>query len=211
VRPLDQRERDELCDLLLELGPDAPTLCEGWTTLDLAAHVVVREREPLTAPGLFSRRFAPYTDRRRQHQADQGLEATVGRLRAGPPLIPWRVPKLRTLLNLVELTVHHEDVRRANGGGPRTDRPELDEALWVLLRGQGRLSGRRIHGAGLDLVRTDRPATPIHVKSGPPLAELAGPPIDLVLYLSGRKDAARVALTGPDDAVAAVRAARMGV
>ena len=41
--PIDVRERLELCDLLLELGPDAPTLCEGWTTADLAAHLVLRE------------------------------------------------------------------------------------------------------------------------------------------------------------------------
>jgi uncharacterized protein (TIGR03085 family) len=211
VRPLDQRERDELCDLLLELGPDAPTLCEGWTTLDLAAHLVVREREPRTAPGLVSPRFAAYTDRRRRHQADQGLAATVDRLRSGPPLLPWGLPKLRTLLNLVEFTVHHEDVRRANGAGPRTERPDLDDALWKLLRGQGRLGGRHIQGAGLDLLRPDHPGSRLHVKSGSPLAELTGAPIDLVLYLSGRKDAAQVTLTGPADAVAAVRAARMGV
>ena len=32
-------ERSELADLMLRLGPDEPTLCEGWTTRDLAAHV----------------------------------------------------------------------------------------------------------------------------------------------------------------------------
>ncbi len=44
---IDQRERAELCDLFDELGPDAPTLCGDWTTADLAAHLVVRERNPL--------------------------------------------------------------------------------------------------------------------------------------------------------------------
>jgi uncharacterized protein (TIGR03083 family) len=39
---LAQEERNELCDLMLETGPDAPTLCEGWTTRDLAAHLVIR-------------------------------------------------------------------------------------------------------------------------------------------------------------------------
>jgi hypothetical protein len=38
--PIDERERQTLCDLLADLGPDAPTLCEGWTTLDLAAHLL---------------------------------------------------------------------------------------------------------------------------------------------------------------------------
>ena len=44
-------ERASLCDLLAEVGPDAPTLCEGWTTALLAAHLVVRERRPDGGPG----------------------------------------------------------------------------------------------------------------------------------------------------------------
>ena len=39
-------ERIALCDLLDETGPEAPTLCEGWRTLDLAAHLVLREHRP---------------------------------------------------------------------------------------------------------------------------------------------------------------------
>ncbi|MCW2608081.1 MAG: hypothetical protein JWO60_2774, partial [Frankiales bacterium] len=39
-------ERAALLDLLAASGPDAPTLCPGWTTHDLAAHLVVRERQP---------------------------------------------------------------------------------------------------------------------------------------------------------------------
>ena len=34
-------ERAALCDALLEVGPDSPTLCDGWTSHDLAAHVRV--------------------------------------------------------------------------------------------------------------------------------------------------------------------------
>lgn len=51
--PVQQVERQGLSDLLLELGPDASTLCAGWDTVDLAVHlVVVRERKPLAAPGI---------------------------------------------------------------------------------------------------------------------------------------------------------------
>ena len=39
-------EREALAYLMLELGPDAPTVNEGWTTRDLAAHQLVRERRP---------------------------------------------------------------------------------------------------------------------------------------------------------------------
>ena len=31
-----QIERQELCDLFESVGPDHPTLCEGWTAADLA-------------------------------------------------------------------------------------------------------------------------------------------------------------------------------
>jgi uncharacterized protein (TIGR03085 family) len=49
---LARPERAALLDLLTGVGPDAPTLCEGWTTHDLAAHLVVRERRPHAVPGL---------------------------------------------------------------------------------------------------------------------------------------------------------------
>ncbi|MGD0448569.1 MAG: maleylpyruvate isomerase family mycothiol-dependent enzyme [Candidatus Dormibacteria bacterium] len=49
AEPIDAQERRELCDLLIQVGPDAPTLCEGWTTSDLAAHLVLRERFPSLA------------------------------------------------------------------------------------------------------------------------------------------------------------------
>jgi hypothetical protein len=41
-----------LCDLLELLGPDADTLLAPWCTRDLAAHLYLRERDPLAGPGL---------------------------------------------------------------------------------------------------------------------------------------------------------------
>jgi hypothetical protein len=49
--PLDDVERARLSDLLDELGPDAPTLLALWTTRDLAAHLVLRERDYLASCG----------------------------------------------------------------------------------------------------------------------------------------------------------------
>src|SRR5947207_11937020 len=49
---LDAIEREALCDLMNELGPDAPTLVAPWTTHDLAAHLVIREHDYRAAPGL---------------------------------------------------------------------------------------------------------------------------------------------------------------
>ena len=45
-------ERRALADLFDEVGPDAPTLCGTWTTRDLVAHLLVRERRPDAAGGI---------------------------------------------------------------------------------------------------------------------------------------------------------------
>ncbi|MGH3682284.1 MAG: maleylpyruvate isomerase family mycothiol-dependent enzyme, partial [Natronosporangium sp.] len=70
-------ERLALCDLLTDLGPDQPTLCAGWTTRDLAAHLVARERRPLAAPGLILRPLAGYTERVRQSVARRPFPVLV--------------------------------------------------------------------------------------------------------------------------------------
>jgi len=61
-----REERLGLCALLDKTGPDAPTLCEGWTTGDLAAHLVLRERRPDAAAGVTGGPLAGYTARVRQ-------------------------------------------------------------------------------------------------------------------------------------------------
>ncbi len=52
----DPRERNELCVLFDELGPDTPTLLEGWTAHDIATHIVLRSTissRPGPPPGFF--------------------------------------------------------------------------------------------------------------------------------------------------------------
>jgi uncharacterized protein (TIGR03085 family) len=206
--PLDQRVRDELCDLLLALGPDAPTLCEGWTTLDLAAHLVLREREPWSAAGVLIERFADRTHARQQALADTGIQALVAKLRT-PPLVPWGLPGLRTLVNLNEFAIHHEDVRRANGRDRRTDRPDLDDAMWKILGGAGKLATRQLGPVGLELVRPGGERRTI--RKGSPVATLTGHPVELALYLNGRKAHAEVALGGDPAAAATVEATAFGL
>jgi hypothetical protein len=87
AEPIDVRERRELCDLLIQLGPDAPTLCEGWTTADLAAHLVLREH------------FKKWPDERLAAEKAKGLPVLVERLRGGAPYFPWRIPRVRTVMN----------------------------------------------------------------------------------------------------------------
>ena len=207
--PLDARERRELCDLLGDLGPDAPTCCEGWATFDLAVHLVVRERRPSAAPGIvlggrFARRLEAVTEQERR----RGYPAVVERVRNGPPVGPFAVPGLRTALNLNEYAVHHEDVRRANGLGPRTDRPDLQDALWSLLRRAARFQLRKVEGATVELAPPGR--EPVRVGSGP-VATLAAEPLELVLHLMGRRGAAAVTPTGDPLAVARLEAAALGI
>src|SRR5205823_1816728 len=94
--PLDLRERREMCDLMLELGPEAPTLCEGWTAFDLAAHLVVRERNPLSGPGnAFGGKAADFNEKLMAREKRHGFEEVVARARKIPFGI-WSVPPIRS-------------------------------------------------------------------------------------------------------------------
>ena len=211
--PLDARERRELCDLFGDLGPEAPTLCEGWATQDLAAHLVVRERSPQAAPGLLiGGPFAKLLDRATDKALAQGYDALVEKVRNGPPPGPFAVPGLRTVLNLNEYVVHHEDVRRANGSGPRTDRPDLQRALWRLLRRGAGLQVRKVRKqVSVRIRRSDGlDGADITVGSGPE-AILSGEPLELVLFLNGRKGAAQVSFGGDPDAVRVLESAELGI
>lgn len=208
-QPLDATERSELCDLFVATGPDAPTLCEGWTTLDLAAHLVIREHDPRSGLAILGGdRFAGLERRLMDGARAKGYESLVERLRSGPPAVPWRLPGLRPLLNTNEWFVHHEDVRRANGHGPRA-RPDLDAALWPLVRRMAPMTVRRVKGAGVAL------AAPGHgevaARGAGPSARVEGGPQELLLFLNGRRSAAQVDVTGPEEALAAVHAAKLGI
>ena len=189
---LAQRERHALADLLTELGPDEPTCCGGWTTVDLAAHLVIRERRFDAAPGIIG--VGDHGERVRIRYRRRGLPALVDMMRRPPWWSPFAVPAVDRLANTVEYFVHHEDVRRAqNDWRPRVlDRPDNEE-LWsrtamarFLLRRTGltvTLSspayGRRTFGRGA----VD--------------ATVTGKPGELVLFCSGRQDVAEVEVTGP--------------
>ncbi len=210
AEPLDARERTELCDLLAELGPDSPTLCEGWATRDLAAHLVVRERDPRALPGIVvGGRAARYTESLMARRAARGYTTLVETLREGPPPGPGRIPWLRRWVNLTEWVVHHEDVRRANGMGPRTDRDDLADGVWAVLHRTAPLLARRARQVGLTLVRPD--GSEIAGRTRPLAVRLVGEPVELALYLNGRGDSAEVWPEGSPEAVAALAATSFGI
>jgi uncharacterized protein (TIGR03085 family) len=194
TEPIDVRERMELCDLLLELGPDAPTLCEGWTTADLAAHLVLREH------------FHRWSDAQRAAEKAKGFPALVARLRAGAPLIPWRLPRIRNTFNGLEYFIHHEDVRRANGRDPRPPMADLEAIAWGATGYSARRLARAIRPYGLELVRPDGARKQ---RGSGDMAVLTGPASELILYLGGRRATAHVVLSGAPAAVAAVERSKI--
>ena len=85
-------ERLALCDLLEELGPNCPTLCEGWETYDMAAHLVTRDRRPDAGPGLVLGVLHPYTEMlERRRRAGTPYERLVSEapLRRRPSIDGW--------------------------------------------------------------------------------------------------------------------------
>jgi uncharacterized protein (TIGR03085 family) len=202
-------EREALCDLFLEVGPDAPTLCEGWTTRDLAAHLVVRERRPDAAAGIVIKPLAEYGEKIRRAEAERPWEELVALVRRGAPVWnPMRLEPVDRFVNSVEFFVHHEDVRRAQPDwSPRQLSPELEDALARVVAGGGRLLTRSV-GAGITLEPDGRES--IRLRPGPPDVVIRGPIGECVLYVHGRKSAARVSIDGPPVAVAHVEAASFG-
>ncbi|MGW2220032.1 TIGR03085 family metal-binding protein [Nonomuraea sp. NPDC001684] len=207
-------ERTALCDLFDRLGPDAPTLCEGWTTYDLAAHLVLRERRPDAMGGIGISALAGYTA-----SVQNGLKARhpypelVGIARR-PGGVYGLLPFLDKAVNTLEFFVHHEDVRRAQPGWePRELPADLDELIWkrvsagariMLRRSPVRLVLRRAGGG------TAGGGVAIGGAREGAKVQVTGTAQELLLFCFGRQEHARVELTGDDAAVSRATEARLG-
>ena len=200
-------ERALLCDLFAQVGPDEPTLCGEWTTRDLAAHLVVRERRPDAALGILVKPLAGYLDRVQTGIAAKPWEELVRLVRTGPPtLSPHAL--LDNLVNTTELYIHHEDVRRARPGWePRPADPVRDKALWVALGRAGRLMFRKSPVGVALRTPSGRETT---AKRGPTTVTIVGEPGELLLYAFGREQAV-VDFDGDQAAIGVVRGLSRGM
>jgi len=201
-----REERLALCALLDKTGPDAPTLCTGWTTGDLAAHLVLREHRPDAAAGVLGGPLAGYTARVQQRlRARIPFPDLVRMIRSGPPRLSFMaLPGMDENLNAVEYFVHHEDVRRAGlDWEPREIGSGESALLWQRLR-LARFMFRHAP-VGVELARDDMEgdgqAYRITAKNATPAVTVVGSPAELTMWTMGRTAAARVRFDGTEAAV----------
>ncbi len=198
-------ERAALADLMGELGPDAPTLCEGWTTRDLAAHLVVRATRADAAPGIVLRGLAEHARRVQAQVAARPWPVLLAAVRRRP----WWAVLMDEAVNRNEYFIHHEDVRRAQPGWqPRELDPGFESAVWAGLRTPARLALRRTPAEVT--VTAPGHGSLVAGRGGPPV-NLGGPPSELLLFVTGRQAQARVELTGPEEITERMRTRRYGV
>ncbi|HTJ37658.1 MAG TPA: TIGR03085 family metal-binding protein [Dactylosporangium sp.] len=204
-------ERAALADALLAAGPDAPTLCEGWVTRDLAAHLVLRERRPDAAAGIMIKSVAGHTQKVQDRLAAGDYAALVETVRT-PGLIA-KPGFLEEGMNLVEFFVHLEDVRRAAPGwAPRELPSEYANALGARAKGSARLSARRFPARILVKAAGREPFTAGRGDADASRqVTVEGAPGEVLLFFTGRQAVADVELSGPDDLVERLKGARLGI
>ncbi|UCZ63329.1 maleylpyruvate isomerase family mycothiol-dependent enzyme [Mycolicibacterium phocaicum] len=196
-------ERTDLADLLETLTPEqweAPSLCAGWRVRDVVAHVMSFDEVGLL--GMLRRAVRGRIIHVNQMGVDElaalTTEQLLRRLRAH--LRPQRLATtLGGRLAVLDVTIHHQDIRRPLGIPRRIPAERLRWVLsaslyspelpaWYLARG--------IRLAATDLDWTHG--------SGP---EVTGPAEAMLMAITGRRSALGE-LAGPGQRVLAGRLAR---
>jgi len=202
-------ERAALCDLFIAVGPDAPTLCEGWNTRDLAGHLIVREGRIDAAMGIMVPALASYADKVRLKAQAGDWATVVDKVRNGPPKTSMmRLAQVDGAANTIEFFVHLEDVRRAQAGWePRVLDATFESELWSRL---AKFAPRLMKGSPVGIVLATPDGATFTAKEGSNPVTITGAPAELTMYAYGRNQA-RIELTGSDEAKAAVAATSFGL
>ncbi|ACU85385.1 conserved hypothetical protein TIGR03085 [Brachybacterium faecium DSM 4810] len=202
-------ERESLTRTFLDLGPQAPTILPGWDAEDLLEHLLLREGAPHLIAGrklpgpwraaagreLERRRAAPWQERVERFRTGPGRWSLAGRVDA--------------LSGQGELLIHHEDLRRAQDGWqPRRLSAERTADAWRSVGLMAPLAMR---------VRADvtlvSPVGGRRLRSRGAVGALRvhGEPLELLLWVSGRDDVARVRIHGDEAALRALGEGRRGL
>ena len=206
-------ERQEFAATLRAAGPQAPTLCGDWRSSELLAHLILRERLSAEAAGRVPvRRLRELSEHViAGYVAEHDYPEMVDTFEGGPPAIsPWAIPAIREAFNLLEYTVHHEDVRRAGGDTtPRALPASREQAIWNRLRRSAPFTMRmvpirvRLEWPGHGSVDAGR--------RGHGTVRVTGAPMELALVAFGRQRVAQVSYHGSPEDVATVSGARIAV
>ncbi|NBU30370.1 MAG: TIGR03085 family protein [Actinobacteria bacterium] len=195
--------RAQLCDLFEQVGPTAPTLCEGWTAADLAAHLVIREGRPDAALGIVAKPFAARTTRIQRAYAQLPWSQLVAKVRRGAPIwspLRW----LDGAANLIEFAVHLQDVLQANPSTatPQTDavtQEQIESLVWKRLSAGAQLMFRNVR-IPLTFATTGGQVKVVRPGSG---IRITGTPMQLVMEATGRHSSALI--EGDDAAITTYR------
>ena len=192
-------ERARLAQLLLDVGPDAPTLCEGWDARDMAVHLYLRENNPAAAAGMFVPALSGVLARASAKAGERDYEELVRDWGEGPGrLNPVRFVDKQ--MNTAEHFVHHEDVRRGDGQArPREFSSAVERQLHGVLKTVGPRMLRQsqapvvLHPEGLPrIVAADERGVSA---DGDNVVRVSGPVGELLLWAFGR-DAVDVHIDG---------------
>ena len=178
-------ERARLADLYADLRPDqwsAPSLCAGWRTREVVAHVTLPYRHSsvrvLRGIAAARGRFDLFADRIAREDTARHSDAELLAALRDNVTNPWRPPGGGQAGALSHDVIHGLDVTEALG----LPRPPADRVRSVIVGAGPR--ALRYFGTdltGLRLVATD---TDLSLGEGPEVVEL--PAVDLLLRVSGR-------------------------
>jgi uncharacterized protein (TIGR03085 family) len=213
MEQMSRTERAALCNAALEAGEYAPTLCGEWTVKDLVIHLLVRERDPLGAPGILVPQLEKLAARSARRMAEQDFVTLVERVRGGPPRwSPMSLPPVDRTLNTLEYFVHHEDIRRATPGWePRelTDREKRTLFRGAAVAGKGLV---RPVGVPVEIRWADggRARSAVLLKGGDRVV-VTGDPAELIMFLFGRAQHTGLSFDGPQARVDKLTSGRLGL
>ncbi len=196
--------REALADVLVSVGPDAETLCEGWKSRHLAAHLLIRERSILSAGIILPLMRGPMENRlEKMAEAARDLPVyleLVDEFRAGPGRFsPFRIPRVNRTANTLEYFVHTEDVRRARSRwAPRQLDQDYVAALWHDLTQRAKFMYSK---SPVGVILVTKGGDRYVAKKGDDSVAVTGHVGELIMYSHGRQDHALVTFEGSPESV----------
>lgn len=191
-------ERRHLAALLRRVGPDAPTLCEGWVTRDLAVHLIERDSRPDLIAGTVLPKIPVLSKRAQEADAQlrgQDWAELVSKVEKPAIYSPARLGPLDKRMNTAEFFVHHEDVRRAQETWHRRQLLQEEERdLWAALKLMGKALLRPEQDSVLLVANGYGSVTGGKAKTTT-VRIVRGTPSELLLWAFGRREQAEVAIT----------------